>query len=189
MTAREAGVVVGTLVRALLDGSRDLGTVPALLVRIIDEDLWRDRVDPASGRPYRFRSWEQFVATPGPEGLGSSDKQLRGVCAGNTKALDALDRVTKRPAHIHADVDNVHVRPAGNSQAAALRRLRKDRPDLHAKVLTKELSADKAMVEAGFRPRRITVRITSPETIAATLERHLDRDTRRKLAALLADDL
>ncbi len=50
MMTKEAGLVVGALTRALLDGSRDLGTVPGLLVRIIDEELWRDRIDPTSGR-------------------------------------------------------------------------------------------------------------------------------------------
>jgi len=39
--------------------------------------------------------------------------------------------------------------PTGNSQAQALRRLSKDRPDLHAKVLSGEIkSANKAMVAA-----------------------------------------
>ena len=35
--------------------------------------------------------------------------------------------------------------------AYAVRRLRKDRPDLHGRVLDGELSANAAMIEAGFR--------------------------------------
>lgn len=36
---------------------------------------------------------------------------------------------------------------------AAIRRLRKSRPDLHEKVMNSELSANAAMVEAGFRKK------------------------------------
>jgi hypothetical protein len=44
-------------------------------------------------------------------------------------------------------------RPTGTSRATALRRLRKDRPDIHARVLKGELSAHAAMIEAGFRKK------------------------------------
>jgi hypothetical protein len=57
------------------------------------------------------------------------------------KAADAADRKKQRPSgrpkkEVSPEtVDNVHSssRPEGNSQAKALRRLRKDRPDLYAK--------------------------------------------------------
>jgi hypothetical protein len=42
-------------------------------------------------------------------------------------------------------------RPSGTSREAALRRLRKDRPDLHERVIARELTPHAAMVEAGFR--------------------------------------
>ena len=76
---------------------------------------------------------------------------------------DARDRANLRPAHKHIDRDvytgeraderNVHIRPSGNSRAAFLRRLRKDRPDLHARVLAGELSPHAGMIEAGFRKK------------------------------------
>jgi hypothetical protein len=56
------------------------------------------------------------------------------------------------------DINEVE-RPTGTSRAAGLRRLRKDRPDIHVRVLNGEISAHAGMVEAGFRqqhnrPRR-----------------------------------
>jgi hypothetical protein len=51
------------------------------------------------------------------------------------------------------DINEVK-RPDGNSVDAALRRLRGQRPDLHARVLNAELSAHAAMIEAGFRKPR-----------------------------------
>lgn len=44
-------------------------------------------------------------------------------------------------------------KPTGNSVAKALRRLRKDRPDIHARVLMGELSPHGGMIDAGFRKR------------------------------------
>jgi hypothetical protein len=52
------------------------------------------------------------------------------------------------------NINEVERRPTGTSVEAALRRLRKARPDLHARVLAGELSAHAAMIEAGFRKPR-----------------------------------
>lgn len=86
------------------------------------------------------------------------------------QALDALDRVTQHPAgnstgrnqHSTGTFDNIQSSspveaPTGTSSAAALRRLRKERPDLHARVLAEELTPHRAMVEAGFRKPTITI--------------------------------
>jgi len=88
---------------------------------------------------------------------------------------DAEDRANQRPAHVHIkrDVDNnnddVNVRPAGNSRAAALRRLRKDRPDIHARVLAGELSPHAGMVEAGFRKRAVRRKFTALDHVMKLL--------------------
>ena len=72
---------------------------------------------------------------------------------------DARDRANLRtggrPKTVYNEKGDVHSsdRPSGNSRAAALRRLRKDRPDIHARVLAGELSPHAGMIEAGFRKR------------------------------------
>jgi hypothetical protein len=48
-----------------------------------------------------------------------------------------------------SDVHEVCDRPSGNSRKAALRRLRKDRPDIHARVLAGELTPHAGMIEVG----------------------------------------
>jgi hypothetical protein len=60
-----------------------------------------------------------------------------------------------RPLDVHNNENGVNIygRPWGNSAAAALRRLDKDRPDLHKRVLAGEMSANAAMVEASFRKK------------------------------------
>jgi len=93
------------------------------------------------------------------------------VCRDTPHALDAVDRALQdgqRPGARADLVDNVNEvhRPDGNATSAALRRLRKDRPDLHALVLEEQLSAHAAMVQAGFRPRTATIRLDNVESIA-----------------------
>jgi hypothetical protein len=72
--------------------------------------------------------------------------------------LDAKDQASQRPRGRPKNVSNGKAdrnisRPSGTTAAYALRRLRKDRPDIHAKVLAGEMSAHAGMVEAGFRGR------------------------------------
>lgn len=105
---------------------------------------------------------EWLELNPPADPIGLPDVAKR---AARAQELDAKDRENQRPAHKHIDRDvyaetgDVHVRPTGNTAAAALRRLRKDRPDIHARVLSGEISANAGMVEAGFRkPRRSTKR-------------------------------
>jgi hypothetical protein len=52
-----------------------------------------------------------------------------------------------------AAISTLSGRPTGTSRAYALRRLREQRPDIHARVLAGEISPHAGMVEAGFRKR------------------------------------
>jgi len=86
----------------------------------------------------QFSSFSEFVTTPPLEGLGATLDQLRGICRSDPEALDAVDQATQnaegRPEKTFDNVQGFQA-PTGNTSAAALRRLRKDRPDLHARVL------------------------------------------------------
>jgi hypothetical protein len=139
-----------------------------------------------------FRSWEDFCATPAPHGLGYSPTALQGLIDARPTAaeLDARDAQRQRPAHRPRKTDNNvngYSHPEGNAAAGALRRLRKDRPDLHARVLAGELSPHAAAVQAGFRPRTITLPL-DVERAGATLRRHFAVADRARLAALLLAD-
>jgi hypothetical protein len=89
--------------------------------------------------------------------LAMLEQALAGEEATQAEAVDAPHR--DRPAGlnqhtvvVYNEEHGVHdhkERPAGNSVAAALRRLHKDRPDIHARVLAGEITAHAGMVEAG----------------------------------------
>jgi hypothetical protein len=90
----------------------------------------------------------------------SSVERARVKAARAAQRDDAADRANLRRAHRTAEsVDNggkdinTSGRPTGTSRAYALRRLREQRPDIHARVLAGEISPHAGMVEAGFRKR------------------------------------
>jgi len=86
------------------------------------------------------------------------DDQVRAARAGAAQKLDAEDRANRsrqgqRTDLVYNKQSDVHEveRPSGNSSAAFIRRLRKDRPDIHARVLSGEITPHAGMIEAGFR--------------------------------------
>lgn len=190
----EAGLIVGHLSRALLDGTRDLGLIPGLIKRIIQDDMWQEYCDPKSGRRYGpFPSFESFIEMPARNGgLGMTVRELLGLCVNDIAARDAIDRACQRsdnPGRRTDLVDNVNkvLRPDGNSEAAALRRLRKDRPDLLERVLSGELTAHAAARQAGFRRQQQSVRMDDPDSAARTLKKFMSPEVRQELARLLRD--
>lgn len=94
--------------------------------------------------------------------------------AAKMKALDVQDQANQRPAHRPVSVDDENndvntSRPTGNSVAAALRRLRKDRPDIHARVLAGEITANAGMIDGGFRKKRPSKKQTPLEKMLKLL--------------------
>lgn len=103
-------------------------------------------------------------------------EEWQEVVGGTKTAVEACDRINRRVAKAKqaevADSANpsrqgertdlvynkknvIHkVRPSGTSTKAALRRLRKHRPDLHDRVLHGQMTVNAATIEAGFRKRR-----------------------------------
>jgi len=154
--------------------------------------MWREWADPVSGRPHGpFRTFEHFVITPVRDGgLGSTIAQLLGLCESDVGARDAITEATRREAHRPPKtLDNIQgsAAPTGTSESAALRRLRKEREDLHAEVLAGNLSAHAAMVQAGYRPRTVSVPVTRPDAVARALRKHMTPGDLARLVILLSE--
>jgi hypothetical protein len=142
------------------------------LINFKDRGYWKQLHD-RSGAP--FLSWEDYVQCPPPYGLGMiltiadavmTETDDRRLLADVYRTIDARDRANQRPAggdrrsekyrtNLYAKNGGIQSEaPTGTSRAAALRRLRKDRPDIHARVMAGEISAHAGMIEAGFRKPR-----------------------------------
>ena len=177
--SRERDTLVRSLAAMMKQGEAGLSHVPKLVTQIIKTDAWRERVT-ALGHPAAFAHFEQFVTTAPLAGLGVSMGFLRDMCRIDAVALDALDQVMQGRQGQRTDLGNnvpeVEGRPEGNTRAKALRRLRAHRPDLHARVLAGELSAHRAMVDAGFRREK---------TVLDQLQHFWDKATPEVRAAFL----
>lgn len=151
--------------------------VPDLVIRVVNDDIWREFTTKMNNHVVH-ETFESFVESEPLAGIGTTISTLRRICTGSVEALDALDRALQRPKYLNrprADLNNIKDPsryPEGTSAEQALRRLRKDRPDLHSEVLAGNLSAHAAMVDAGFRPRTLSVRLDDPERTAASLRRN-----------------
>lgn len=188
---RARGGLVDALSSALDSGGHGLSNVPVLLKRLLAEEGWRE-FETVRGEVVRHERFEEFVAAPPLKGLGAEISLIKRIVADDREAVDLLDRVLQRqvgrPREIVDNVHNSKGRPSGNSQARALRRLRKDAPELHAEVIAGRLSAHAAMVKAGFRTRTISVPVEHPDRVAAALRRHMTQEQLEELVRHLTDD-
>jgi len=184
MTLRQRATLVEALSSSLAHGGTALGTVPKALRRLLEEDAWREFTT-SRGEHVEHQRFADFVMTPPLKGLGADIALVQRIAAEDTITADLLDQALQNPHALH----NIQVKaPTGTSKARALRRLRKDAPELHADVLADRITAHAAMVKAGFLPRTGTVRYDDPESAAQSLRKHMSPDTRRALARLLLED-
>ena len=143
--------VVSLLTSSVRRGSAGLHSVPGLIKQIVNEDMWRQRLVEETGEIVECRTFLEFVVSPPPKGVGTDLDTLKRLCYSDPLALDALDRATVSgqgqrtdlvypqddTPELHNNVmmsDEDGVRQ-GNSRQYAVRKLRKDAPELHAKVL------------------------------------------------------
>lgn len=149
---------IQNLQQAMIDGGRKaFQTVPVVLHRIIEDRLWADRVD-RDGKP--FQSFEAFATHILWQGLESSIDDLLIYCR-KRPDVQALIRgevgASLPQGRPPINGDNVTFKTQkGNSPTYALKRLRRDRPDLFQRVVSGEMSANAAAVEAGFRRQTFT---------------------------------
>ena len=172
----------------MLDGESGLKNVPGLVLRVINEELWRERIIAQTGERVQFQSFAGFVVAEPLDGLGTDLRTLKRLCADSPVALDAIVRETTGRQGHKTNNDNVMVSKEaeqGNSSEYALRRLRKDRPDLHERVRSGEMSPHAAAVEAGFRRRTIQIP-ADPYEAAAALGKRFSRNDLVRLVELLA---
>lgn len=184
--------VTNQLGQAITGGERGLRAVPGLLKKILKENLWQERYVRETKQTVKFKKFAEFVAALPLEGLGSDVKTLRRLCADDEEATEMLRAATtgehggdRRSEEIKVRNTNLDsdVNPSTDDKGYALRRLRKDRPDLHAQVIEKKLSPHAAMVEAGFRPKTITVPVDT-EKAAAVIVRNFKGDTTKLIQAI-----
>jgi hypothetical protein len=73
----EAALVIDIFYQAYKRGEGALKNVPGLLLRIINEGLWRKRKIKQTKKIVEFDKFEDFVTGMPPEGLGENPEMLK----------------------------------------------------------------------------------------------------------------
>lgn len=182
-------------------GASDIQLLIDSLRILLEKKCWRKFTDHVEGKQHEHETWESFVTSAKPfDGLNVTVELIDNMVRDDKALVDLIDQAKqKKPGgrnNPHGNnqhqakqvtVDNIHSdqRPSGTSADAALRRLRKERPDLHKQVINREKTPNTAMIEAGFRPKTATIRLDKIESIATTLKKKLSKSQIKKLKEIL----
>lgn len=76
----------------------------------------------------------------------------------------------------------------GNARPYLMDRLHRLRPELHARVVAGELTAHAAAVEAGWRPKTVSMRVDNPQKLYEAIRRHMKPEHVTELANILTTE-
>jgi hypothetical protein len=169
--------------------------VPALLKCVLKDERWRKRRI-KTGDEVPFMRFEEFVTAKPLEGLGVEMGLIDRIVADDPEAVELLkcalvtsgpggDKRSEKIILRSAKNDN-RVHSSTDDAGYALRRLRDQRPELHARVLARELSPNAAMIEAGFRKPKVQVPL-DPDAAVRLLVKHFRGDDLTRLVLGLAN--
>jgi len=166
-----------------LSSQVSLSAVPGLLKRVIKNEMWRKRIVRQTKKEIEYKRFADFIKDYPPEGLGTNFNTLMSICRfeNDIEAIDLLASVETNQG-CRTDLENIDnnvmkVGPSeakqGNSAAYTMRRLAKDFPAIHERVLAGELSPNKAALEAGFRQPKLQIP-TDPTAAGRYLAQRVD---------------
>lgn len=157
--------------------------VPDLIVKIMKSQQWQKR-DPAPGKldAKLFEYFPEFVEAVRPWGLQVIYKELESICAGFGEIELALGKAkTQKEATI---MSNEFKRMRKTDKQRNLEKLEEHRPDLFKKVISNELSVNKAMMEGGFLKVRAKVEKT-PDGFAKYINDNFSQKEKAALVKML----
>lgn len=183
--------LIDSLSSAARHGGAALADAPALLRRVLEDGAWREFVT-QRGDHVQHARFSDFVTTAPLRGLGADMGLIeRIVGTGDPDLLVLLREAEKVGRGTRTDLEpGEESTPGlgkGYSSDLTAARLAREAPDEYAAVKAGDLSINAAAVKAGIRPRRVSVRLDRPDSIAKTLRRHLNPAQVSELRRLLDD--
>jgi hypothetical protein len=175
-----------------------MSALPGLVRRLLDEDAWQEFDAPPPSGHTEYASFREFVEAPAPAGLGSRLGHLLALCGSDDDLRGRVQRLydeeiqplakhggDRRPDGGQGNRITLTMQ-RGDSRDYVIARLERDDPQLAQRVKRGEITATAASRLKGWKKPQITV--TSPESIARALRKHLGPDDLAALARLLADN-
>jgi len=125
-------------------------------------EVWKVRSIPGLS-VVKFDTFKDFVLYRTPWGLGWTDSVLKAFI--ETERPDLWEKIEKEAAALNQHGTNQHSKEEvtcnllkrGNSRNYKLKKLKRDAPEYAEKVIRKEISANRAMVEAGLEKEKVTI--------------------------------
>lgn len=152
LTLRDKGSLVQGFWDAVNRGTGSIANVAPLVRRIIETGAWQERIQ--DGTTFTNGSFLEFIVDAPLKGCGWQPDKVEALIKDEPETLTLWRHATKVGQGKRTDlVDNINeVKPTkGTSRAYTLDRLKRERPDLFERVVAKELTANAAAIEAGFR--------------------------------------
>lgn len=125
-------------------------------------DFWSYR-EIASVGYKEFKTFLQYVYANSPWGLGWTEQMLNAYLLPEKEKLHSeifsqLPALSTHGTNQHSKEEVIYnVLNRGDSRAYKLQRLKRDAPEYAEKVIRGELSANRAMVEAGLEKEKVTI--------------------------------
>lgn len=172
--------------QCLAGGKGSMETLPTIIKRIIRDGVWKELED-KDEKP--FSSFYDFVEYKLWWGLETQYSRLVEFCKDDAECyrllLEHMPEAAeqRRPTKQEAEhkPDNIRLNQYGTSASHALKRLKRDNPELASKVIQGELSANAAAILAGFRKPSVTVQPTDPVKAAKNIREKLGNEFAQQL--------
>lgn len=191
--------LIAAAASSLTHGSQRLQNFIDALRRLLDEHAWKSYTHP-NGTHHEFDRFADFVEHP--HGLHATTSQVRNLVRDDPQLCGDLDAALagthggdRRSSDFKRDNITLETDDAsdsssrGTGRAYRLRRLERDAPEYHARVVAGELSVHRAMIQAGLQnPKPSIPRGTPVDDVATTLRRRYGPDELATLRQLLDDE-
>jgi hypothetical protein len=137
-------------------------TATKLSIIYYNKEAWKSRVIPGLSS-MQFETFMEFVTYRTPWGLGWTEQMLTAFILPEEKKLwsDIQDELPPKPkngTNQYSEEGGIYTTlNRGDSASYKLQKLKRDAPEYAEKVIRGELSANRAMVEAGLRLEKVTI--------------------------------
>lgn len=158
----EKGQLVSTTIQCFQRADGSLKNFPGLLKKIISEKAWERRVH--NGRVIELSSLRELIELKPVDGWGQDPAKIEAVIRDDVEALAMWrEEMTEEPGNPtgsnqyqekESGISNnvtISTPDRGNSRSYTVARLKQQAPELFEKVVSGELSANAAAIQAGFR--------------------------------------
>lgn len=132
-----------------------------------------------------FARWAELESTYGYVTRNAPELLPKPFTEANDARLNAHGG-DRRSSQFQGDVITLKRGSTGRDYVIA-RLKRDDRPDLAERVLSGDLSANAAAIEAGFGKRKVSVPVAQPTSAAASLRKHMTPEHLAELVRLLQE--